>query len=727
MSPSNEQQRGFDLGQLEVGELEQLARMIEVEAPPRRRREALEKRLSDPKWLARQLDVRCSLSLIIVEALVECGGIASVEFLSSLVCERAALEHELTQDEVWDAVRGWGCLLEAQRFMHRYFVAAIYRPSYEPLRALVGGLTWPDVPAVPDELRASGVLELRNMLLAVARTGQTRVKANKSNEPNRTGRRKFEADITVDGEALWDRLERAVRLGLTRTDAGGRVVPDVEAMRRAAERGWCGRGKSATRLAALLDSTGVTTLEAVRRAELQLHVTDLGPTGYLPMGALAQISGRGLTASWPGLVRAELEGVEIIAASAPQDEPNGYVLPNFDVMLDEATPLSTVVVVGLCAELVRLDRIATFRLTPESVRAGVLLGIDGDALCEALDSVGPRKLPENVRQSVLEWATSTPAARIVRGRVIVLAPAAAERLVNQPKTEGSFEALAPGVVRVDDAVTEAALQKHLEGVGAMAMPETTPRAEPRRSSNQKEETPEVVVLRPAVGESIRRRVREALASGDLGRAPTVAFDVPEGADPELFEDAVAEVVQALESWRTKLPPKARSKIDFDALVESEAVALLAMVEPTTRSQILKRSTKPAQLARRARLAIAQGKLAVLETGNDGLVAGPPVLEDFPRLTPQEIRRELEDLAEDPDTAAFVLLRQGNLSKVSDALIVEDVVPRGSEVVVLARIVDTDQAVSFPLIQVASVLREQAEGEEALAARLLSFLEQMGRR
>jgi hypothetical protein len=91
-------------------------------------------------------------------------------------------------------------------------------------------------------------------------------------------------------------------------------------------------------------------------------------------------------------------------------------------MLGPSADLETVAAVGLFAELVRFDRVISYRITRESVANAAALGVGAESILATLALVGPHGVPENVAATIHDFAGAARTGELVLGWHLVLPP-----------------------------------------------------------------------------------------------------------------------------------------------------------------------------------------------------------------------------------------------------------------------------------------------------------------
>lgn len=687
---------GWGLDEASPEFLADLARKLGVEGDGAKRRARLEQILADPAWLRERVRTHSAFELVLLETLVDMGGMSSVEALWREATRRAGIERELHDCEIWNATADLGAALGSPG--EPPDLVAVVEPCLLPLRRMLRGLSMPRVTGpLPAEAERSA-RRLRDVIVAAARTAHCRVKATKDGSPNRSNRRAFEAEVAASDDSPWDSLQRAVACGLVVPDPSGRLVPDVARLRVVARDGFVHARDRVleARLRSLLAAApeGVIPLEALVRLEDRhrraahgagrrgARFSMLAPWHVVNPEHVAAEAGRVL-----GLHVGVVDGVTVVGVPRPTGERDGHVLPNFDVMVGPNASLSAICTIAMAAELCRLDRMATFRLGPETVRACVAAGIECAEILAALEAVSRTGVPENVARCIEEWSAGIVLGRVVRKRVVVV-PEAVESKLLAHRYGRALERLAPGVLAVAASLGETQLHELLGASGIAQRPDI---------AESTEDWTEVVSdPLPSSGpadEELRARVAAAMAARDFPELRH-AHDAPED----------ASILDEIRRWHGKLPFKARSKVSLPALLQHvDLVATLALVDPQERARILRRSKKPDELLRRARRAVAAGLVAD-DLPDPSELAPLPI--DFPAMDPRTVREALQRCA-DEGIRAHLLLRRGRTTEVTPPLHVDAIEPRGRDVVVLAHAAEGDDGLAFayPLPAIGSVLAE----------------------
>jgi hypothetical protein len=332
------------------------------------------------------------------------------------------------------------------------------------LAPLVRGLTLPAEPPEASVPAAAGSDE-REILALATLTAHRRVRINRDGSPNRASVKTLVKTLVIDVDRAQERLVHASVHGLvvTRWETYAPVLP---ALRAAAERGLRGSEAEAM-LEAWLPESGWVPLEQFLRARWRSEIDERAKTGgYAWVGTtsdlrheLRSIRGRGIDVAESGghtWVRRRTESLEL--------RGDGHVTPNLEVFLGPRAHPSLVVTIGLGAELVRVDNVLTFRLSPASVRTGLGVGLTAQELVEALERVGPHGLADNVRRGVLDFARQARIAELGTATVLRLPADSADAFCAKFKGDG-IERATSELVLVPSDWERKDIEQRLEGLG----------------------------------------------------------------------------------------------------------------------------------------------------------------------------------------------------------------------------------------------------------------------
>lgn len=435
------------------------------------------------------------LCWLVLEVLVDAGGSLPERELVAMVRERVgAAPGEVT-----------GCveslrrpLFVAQSVVRNVFGGtrsdlAVLDTVAATLTPLVRGLTLPHDP--PRTVApAQATTEEREILALATLTAHRRLRVNRDLYPNRSAVKTLVKNLVIDVDRAQERFACAHVHGLlaVRLEA---YVPVLTALRAAAARG-LSRGEAEATIEAWLPESGWVPLEQFVRACWRRELdgrAKAGGSGWV--GAtdelrreLGPITGRGIEV-------AEHQGHTWVRR---RSEPlplggDGHVTPNLEVFLGPAAHPSLIVTIGLGAELVSVDRVLTFRLSPASVRAGLGVGLTAQELLEALERVGPHGSADNVRQSVVDFARQARFAELRPAIVLKMPAVSADAFCAKYRNHG-VERVTSEVVLASAEWDQKELERCLEGLGVyvrdrgfLAHAEVEPAdASPRRAARELE-------------------------------------------------------------------------------------------------------------------------------------------------------------------------------------------------------------------------------------------------
>jgi hypothetical protein len=279
------------------------------------------------------------------------------------------------------------------------------------------------LPSLPGELSQAGRDESDSQLcrtLAVAGLmGHRRLRFTKSNDPDRTTMKRFGKGLGPAPDELYGLCRSAIRSELVGA-AQDRLVPRAKAILALSR-----RAEADTSEDPRLVSGEWISLEALLRSEVRRRYQAWPgkPTGDDPGNIVAA----GIAPFYPAC-RERLEaaaGVEIRKVGADtwmrrrritsERTGDGHVTSSFEVMLGPAAHPEIVATVALGCQLQRIDRVLTFKITPESVGHGRVAGLESGELHAALDRVGRHAVPDNVAQLVDEWDAASKVVPVAQG------------------------------------------------------------------------------------------------------------------------------------------------------------------------------------------------------------------------------------------------------------------------------------------------------------------------
>lgn len=400
-------------------------------------------------WLA-ELPAAC---LLVLEVLVEAGGGTDCESLDALLQQRGVPSEE----EAADAMHA---LLERRLIVplgrsgeSGFFAVSIYHEAFGPLEERVRGVSLPALPEALTGDTSSPPAEspLRRRLAVASLTAHRRLRFTLKGAANRSNLRRFARELGPPTEEIGRLVDQAAADGLLGARDERFVVQAsqlFDAIQKDEPLGpfaeWLRPGHWVS-LEALARAALGANLEAGRR-NLATY-PDL-PLAYHLSTHLGQIRNALVTTS--GIECLEIGEQTWLRARQAVPEPNGdgHVTPSFEVILGPAADLAIVATIGLGCELQRVDRMLTFRLTKESVAAGITAGLEKGQLHAALDVVGRHAVPDNVAHLVAEWERGTRVAAIEEGWFLFADRESQAALERGPLAPWLLGSPAPGVLRL---------------------------------------------------------------------------------------------------------------------------------------------------------------------------------------------------------------------------------------------------------------------------------------
>jgi hypothetical protein len=359
-----------------------------------------------PQLVDLALGAVAPLSLLVLEAVAERGGRIHEEELDETLGARHGLGSAAIRAAV-DQLRDASLLFVYDDERNEPMLALISTTAELIADRILGvSVEWPAADAVAEETLAS----TRALLAVVTLAAHRPCKAARYGA-NRTSLRIFSKGLGVELAQIGCLLDRALRVGMCVVDEQRRISPHRELLER------CAHGTLLTHLdramlekvAACLDTVPVPR-EAVIRAIVAQHRLERASSrypGYDDSRSHADRAGSALD-YLVGIRRFTQGGIATVARTRAcrleAATGDGEVTSGFEVKLGPAADLPLVVRIGLCAELVGLDRVLTFRLTEASIRAGLDAGLGTDEIVAALGQVGAQPAPATVVAAITGWA-----------------------------------------------------------------------------------------------------------------------------------------------------------------------------------------------------------------------------------------------------------------------------------------------------------------------------------
>mgnify|MGYP005846987615 CR=1 FL=1 len=417
---------GFPIARLNTAAVDTLFDTLAGTPPPRgraaKRRDALAALLRDGARWEGWLEELPALSLLVLELLVEGGGGLEIGDLVELLVGRVGCTEEQAEVACGVLFRRHLVLPLGSGPTDREAEAmCVLEGSLPPLEARLRGLSLPDRPA---ELSAGSDHSASDtgvcwMLAVAGLTAHRTLGFTRSGMPHRGTLKRFARGLGVSQDEAFGLALRARYRGLLRA-FGKRLLPSGRSMRAVARAGTDG-----TDFAGWLEPGVWVSEQALVRA-LTRACIDASPStrpdgdGVSVVSSIDKLDARsrGIVDGLEGLERLTLDGEVWLRPSPPPPEErsgDGHVTPSFEVMLGPAAHPEIVATISLGCELQRIDRVLSFKITPDSVRQGRVAGLREGELCAALAAVGRHPVPDTVVQLVGEWEQAGRVAPIARG------------------------------------------------------------------------------------------------------------------------------------------------------------------------------------------------------------------------------------------------------------------------------------------------------------------------
>jgi hypothetical protein len=412
------------------------------------------------------------LLLALLEVLIECGGFVSDDTLAEMMYERSGVGADTVSSLSRSAeLSGLAARVTYGSGSGRKTETAmgVFDELVPALAPLVYGVTLPVGPVPPSHAAAPPPPEGLGAALAVAGlASHVGMRCTLDEGLHRGDARKLARSLgmATDPDELEALVDQATRAGALVSGADRRFEADPERMCAIAEgaclepvdemlRGWVREPRLfelVARALARLSWDGILARPGAWQVPRYLGSRELSRT-TLERSA--------------GVSRVDLDGVEwLVAASrgaALPDEVDGFVTPSLEVMVGPQPDPRIVARLALGAQLVRIDRVLTFRLRPETVRRGVASGVDGPALVDVLERIGRHPLPQSVRVQVLDWARGARHARAAPMTVLRVPPHLIDDASSALRGLG-VEVLGPGVLGLPQPIALETLRTALAEV-----------------------------------------------------------------------------------------------------------------------------------------------------------------------------------------------------------------------------------------------------------------------
>jgi hypothetical protein len=408
-------------------------------------------------------------ALLVLEVVAEAGGLLSFGAVDTELALRYP-KVELPAEKLGDLLMSRGlCAFAGDRHTDEELLVLV-TPSAELIVPAVVGVSLPSEPP-PAGARSQPPRDARDMLALVTLTAHRRLRLTQSKTLDRAALKTFGKNLGPERSVIEHALDDALHLSLLDTRQGEqRLVPDAMPLLRYASGRLLqgplhGRRHSGLRGALEVLPEGAWFPEQALDRWLARH-QDITPRArhLLPERLDASLLLR------TGLLEAaDVGGVPWLRrraeGAATEWRGDGHVTPSFEVMLGPAASLEVVAVVGLVAELVRLDHVLTFKLSATSVAAGMAAGVARDDMWRALQSVGPHGMPPNVEVLVRDWASQARFGGLEKGWFLFVPPEQEAALLSGPLAPFVRAVRAPGVLSMSDATPRRVLDDALAKLG----------------------------------------------------------------------------------------------------------------------------------------------------------------------------------------------------------------------------------------------------------------------
>jgi len=471
---------GFPISRLDTAALAIIFKALTDEPPPRggvaRQRDALRALLRDDERWDAWLDALPPLALLALEMLVEAGGGVEVEELACVL------------------ERDFGCSEEQARvacgvlFKQQLVVPlgrdpnavdpdamSLFEGTLPLLEARVRGLGLPERPPelmAESEHGTSDAALCRTLSVAGLMAHRT-LGFTQSGAPHRGTLKRFAKGLGIPQDEVFELAEDARHRGLLGAYRK-RLLPRARAMLTAAREGPAYPGPAGWLEPGVWVSEQAL-VRAVTRAFADIRPAAGPPAAGSDAGGANILIGfdaldahsRAIVTLLEDLERRTLDGQVWLRRSPPPPEErsgDGHVTPSFEVMLGPAAHPELVATIALGCELQRIDRVLTFKITPDSVRRGLAAGLRKGELGAALAVVGRNPVPETVAQLVGEWEQASRVAPVDRGWFLFAGPDLAPLLEKGELAAHLLGSPMEGVLELASTtphdVLEAALAQH---------------------------------------------------------------------------------------------------------------------------------------------------------------------------------------------------------------------------------------------------------------------------
>ena len=719
--------------------------------------------VTDPQRIERELNAASPACLVLLEALLESGGQMLRPALRTLLHVRFEWS-EAQFDAAFAEGASRNLFLIATLTRHygnELECVFVLDEMSHAMANLVMGITLPRAPASSvAKVSPTGATStlLRDRLARTAATLHFTVKASRGGaDVNRSTIRKLAAATCVPENSLHQELQEALRNGSVRA-VRDLVVPSVPTLRALAAHTatWSATAEEA-KLRAWVGSEGWVSEEALTRA-LAIDVRPraqwplwVSPYEFNLVGGPEFAVAADLVAA-TDFLRIVHEGETFVHGHVHEENQrgDGHVTPSLEVMLGPEANLDLTVTIALSAEPVRFDRVLTFKLTQASVSSAASLGLDGPTILDALKRVGPHPVPRNVISMVEDWAHNARSARIQAAWVVELSSSEAADIASRALGKNVIARPTPTLLLIDKSLSspESVLAKigirikdtGAEGGGLDAL----------MASMKVAASPVLAISPPDVRrDKVAKATKEGFTLGAavLPESDEIADDPPMRPWLVLFERAkasrnpsmatflevAAQRIQKTETelsaWLMKLPASEREEAMH--LMEMAPLALLAIAcvpakertrqlraytsitslllasNRTTSSATVEGSALPIwnRLQHPEAAALLEADLQCIRGETTPAALAPmrtkPTLAQLPAAEARVVLAQIKEAMEDAK-ALWMHVSSKVEGDYVVLFLVERLVARGNETLVLGIDLDADEDRSFPLSSLKSV-------------------------
>ncbi|MDH5670696.1 MAG: helicase-associated domain-containing protein [Myxococcales bacterium] len=426
---------------------------------------------ADPERLQKLLLELPMAAVVALEALLEAGGVLTLEALRKVLEHRMGLQRE-GQDQAIDALLY--SFLSVRAHVAGIESLAVLCDDVPPLFSMVTGVSLPERKprgAREAQARLEPDRERRDTVALVGLSLHLSLRITQNPDFHRSDIKRLGKGLGLAAEQLaevTETLNVALHRGLFGM-RGPHAVPDVPALLTFAERSvspqWLRPFER------WLDKRWLP-LEALCRAQCVIENQDTAAVREAPHCVEwdAEALARRLETAGGfeiGECQRQLWVRRSKQVATPERTGDGHVTPSFEVMLGPAADLRTVAIVSLCCELTRLDHVLTFKLTAESVKNALSAGLEAEQIRSTMGLISSHPLPSNVEKVLEDFLGEKPPGRLLQGRFLFVDSEIAAR-IQAAAPEWVLQEPAPGVLWIDDAASGPQFDKLLSTHGIVS-------------------------------------------------------------------------------------------------------------------------------------------------------------------------------------------------------------------------------------------------------------------